>query len=101
MDTPKTCARSYASFNEGLYLFFSRKTMVSRLTFTFFASSSWVRLNLALNSLIRLVICQTFEVNDQPGNCKCESHSQDTGSYQFLRIHDDSVFNEKQKYPEI
>ena len=43
---------------EGLYFPFSRNTIVSRLTPTFRARSSWVISNLALNSLIRLVILQ-------------------------------------------
>lgn len=42
----------YASFSEGLYFPFSRKTMVSLLTPTIFARASWVRSCLARNSFI-------------------------------------------------
>lgn len=42
----------YASLREGLYFPFSRKTIVSLLTPTIFARTSWVRLCLARSSLI-------------------------------------------------
>lgn len=45
-------AMSWASFRLGLYLPFSRKTMVSLRTPTFLAKSSWVKSKRALNSLI-------------------------------------------------
>ncbi len=75
MAAPKTLAISYASFSEGLYLFFSRKTMVSRRTFTFLARSSWVRLNLARYSLILLFIFDTCEIKNQPAYCKDNGHT--------------------------
>jgi hypothetical protein len=51
-----TLATSYASFNEGLYFPFSRKTIVSLLTPTLLASSSWVKSYLARSSLILVFI---------------------------------------------
>ncbi len=64
MVTPKTPAISCASLSDGLYLFFSRKTMVSRRTFTFLARSSWVRSNRARYSRIRLFIFNSSEIDN-------------------------------------
>lgn len=77
-----TFAISYASFREGLYLFFSRKTIVSLRTLTFFARSSWVKLNLALYSLILLFIFNAGKVEHEPayGKDNCHAHYPDTNN---------------------
>ena len=51
-----TLATSKANFRDGLYLFFSRNTMVSLLTPTKEANLSWVMPSRALNSLILFFI---------------------------------------------
>lgn len=84
---PNTLAISWASLSDGLYLFFSRKTIVSLLTFTFLARSSWVRLYLARNSFILLFIFYTSEIEHQPGDSKDHRHPQDTCAY----FHDEKV----------
>ncbi len=56
MDVFKALATSWANFRDGLYLPCSRKTMVSRLTWTRSANCSWVRFNLARYSLILVCI---------------------------------------------
>ena len=57
-----TFATSWASLREGLYFPFSMKRMVSRLTPTFLARSSWVKSYRALSSLIRVLISFTCPV---------------------------------------
>jgi len=88
---PNTLAISCASFSEGLYLFFSRKTIVSLLTFTFFARSSWVRLNLARYSFILLFISDSPKVEKEPANSKDYSHPQYTGPNNCVCLIIDSV----------
>jgi hypothetical protein len=84
MAVPNTLAISWASFREGLYLFFSRKTIVSLLTLTLFARSSWVRLYLALNSFILLFISDASEIEYQPADRKDHCHPQNTCPYQSV-----------------
>ncbi len=55
-----------ANFSEGLYVHFSRKTIVSLLTHTMFARSSWVRLCLALSSFI--LVCMKNNHKDKYKN---------------------------------
>lgn len=57
---PKTHAMSYANLSDGLYFPCSKNTIVSRRTPTLLASSSCVKLYLALNSLILLVIINIY-----------------------------------------
>ncbi len=52
MELCKATAIIFANLNDGLYAHFSRKTIVSLLTQTRCAKSSWVRLCLALSSFI-------------------------------------------------
>lgn len=99
MVTEKTRASSKASFNDGLYLFFSRKTIVSLRTFTRRASSSCVMSNRARNSLILLFIPDPPEVKKEPAQGKHQRHAQDSGTQQFFGIERDPVFDEYHGYP--
>jgi hypothetical protein len=53
---------SWANLREGLYFPFSMNNIVSRLTPTFLARSSWVKSYRALSSLIRVLISFTCPV---------------------------------------
>ncbi len=101
MGNSKTIEISCASFKEGLYLFFSRNTIVSRRTPTFCASSSCDKLNLALSSLILLFIFQTIKFYCNPAHKKDEGHAQNSGTNQRVRFHFGFVADIHQKKPQI
>ena len=86
MESPNSLAMSCANLREGLYLFFSRKTIVSRRTPTFRASSSWDIFFPALNSRIRLRMLHPEQFNADPADKKDQRHSQNTCSDQTMRF---------------
>lgn len=82
-----TFAISCANFSDGLYLPFSRKTMVSLRTPTLFARSTCVSLSLALRSLI-LVFIGAYPSQVQPRKQKDHTHAHHTKSNHELYFDD-------------
>jgi len=102
MAIPNTLEISYASFNEGLYLPFSRNTIVSLLTFTFMARSCCVRSKRALNSLILFFMTCPSVIDNCPGKKKYETYCNQTIRKQKSRfkVKKFMYFNIKKNQPD-
>ncbi len=82
---------SCASWSDGLYLAFSRNTIVSRRTPTFLARSSCVILSLALSSRIRLFIEFPDKVKIEPETGIKYCHTKNTEPHKGMAFIINSV----------